>query len=655
MKRCNLVIFCALLIGCGGGGGSKGGGETIVDTPSLDQLVEDTYEMSEEQITSAKKILFADGTIDDVEKKQCTPDKVCNIALKWTEKRDLKLKVVENDKPVEGETLVFTLEGDNSKNLATLAQEMSSTNAEGIATNSITTKQQDGEFKIKVCSTNIQVPCIWYKVIVTQKGLMPLIVRFKPYTGAFPQLNHGSIRVFKKEVAKCADITVENVGQLSATTGKEISIDESAFFSEINTLLEAQPDKEFEFTIFGMGSVDNGPVLAQACDDTTAKIKYNQTVIVELNLEDLMPSIAKSFKVYNQFNLVEGLPDNVKNIVNMIIGFFTDPVGEVLLLFCKAGIAQNNDTLSSFCGYVFKDKGNPNLNEKTVIGDAVTKVLNSVVMAVIDKYCPYKDNPDLCKDVAYMGKEVSKMLTEFRVISTITIKKEPDAKGNILAENTEEVWRTVVVKWSYGQGCPPEDDACGLLNLEFTAIPGVDKVVSSKFDATITKQTKTTPATIDIHKHGLNMKYGALMNYALEKLVLPKLFGPKVDSYEKLLGSLMGGYECLQEDDCCTQFAKKVTKETSAITEKILEDACKALIDVGAQYLRDSLLKLDVDTGENFTLRTKEPCPMFDESNPPDLVIEKLGKKDKPCIWDANLKIGGESFPPQGQFYGKVE
>lgn len=652
------ITFGVLLFVLSCGGGSTGKKDVSgQDIPPVEVAYEEgelgTEVPQQEIVEEPKKLLFDQD--DDVDKSPCKPEKVCNILLSWNQKRELRVKVVQGNKGVEGETITYKIEAASASDLGTVA-ELASTDADGVAKNYVNSKEKDGDFRIKVCTTDPAVPCISYKVSISGKGQVPLIVRFKPYEGSYPQINQASIRIFKKEVAKCADLTVKNFNTKQATTGKEIALNETAFFNELNALLETQPDKIFEFTVFAVASVGGGVVQAKACDDETAKLQYKQqTKVVELALEDLMPDVAKTYRVINQFNLVNGLPPNVKSVVETIIGFFTDPVGEALLLFCKAGFAQNNDTLKSFCGYLFNDKNNPQLNDKTAIGEVVTKILNAVVDAVIEKYCPYKDNPSLCKDIKYAGQEIAKMLTEFKIISTIKLKQEPDANGIIPQDQTEEIWRTVVIKWSYGLDCPPEDENCGIMNLEFSAIPGVDNVVEGHFEAIVTKPGKNQPATITIKPHSLNLKYGALVNYAIEKLVLPKLFGPKVMSYEDLLGSLLGGMECLDNDDCCEQFAKKVYEQASGVTKSLLEGACTALIEVGSKYLRDKLISMDLKTGQNFTIGTKEPCPMYDDSQPPDMVIDKLGKKDKQCLWDAKLTIGGQTFPPTGSFYGKIE
>jgi len=136
----------------------------------------------------------------------------------------------------------------------------------------------------------------------------------------------------------------------------------------------------------------------------------------------------------------------------------------------------------------------------------------------------------------------------------------------------------------------------------------------------------------------------------MEKFLLPIFTGEDViDTYEELLGFLIGGgVECLTPStglDCCGVFSdgtignKNNTLDSG--TENAVNAACNAIVTAGPSFLRSTLVNLDLNTGDVFTIGTKAPCTLSDFNN--DMIVDGIGSQSTPCQWDVTLDFGGGS------------
>ena len=67
-------------------------------------------------------------------------------------------------------------------------------------------------------------------------------------------------------------------------------------------------------------------------------------------------------------------------------------------------------------------------------------------------------------------------------------------------------------------------------------------------------------------------------------------------------------------------------------------------------YITAQLMGLDAESGESFTLETKDPCPIYDTDQ--DIKIDSLGKEGDVCTWNANLSVGGTDVLFDIDFFG---
>jgi hypothetical protein len=647
MKRSACLFFVAVvaMVACGDGGSTP-----PVD-PGLD-AVETGYPDGQEEAAEipagAGVLRFVDQT-DDAGKNTATAS-IFTLMLPYNGARDLKVKYLVDGKPVAQAAITFQMIDPDNKALCSLAGLSVFTDEDGVASDKISVVKEDvGQFQVKVCvDGKPDVACVYFNASVTQKGVVPLIVGFADYKGQYAMLDKAEIRLFKQAAngkPKCADLKLDALPAADVVSPK-VAIEGSFSFVSLPNL---EADVTQTYTILALAQAGTGPTQATACNDVDGKVTWGQKKYVELTLADLAARIAASYDVTSTFDLVSGLPPAVSQVIYVITNFFENPAAELMVLLCTAG--KDNGTIMDFCEYIFTDATKPDPKQLTATADVILDIVNAVLIGLLEANCPGSD-PTLCTKIWFTGQDVSDILTHFELLSTITIGKEPDATGALKAADCKEVWHSVRLRWTLGLDCDPADTTCGWQKFSFSAIPGIDDSINGSFDGLY----KDGTLTIDAHK--LNLKYGALIDFTLEKWILPKLFGdgkdglPAVDSFETALGALLAGRACLQDDSCCDTFAENVSGSTTSVTKNVVKAACTALIQTGSKYLRDQLQALDA-TPDNFTIGTKEPCQTVDSNK--DMKIDALGSKEKQCVWDAKLTVGSTDYVPAGTFYGKVK
>lgn len=649
---------------CGGGSGSGNNNGTLDVQVGFDNsTTEDVVNNGDQtvgEVRMGKVLQFKQATGDD--NQPCKGTSNCQINLSYSSTRDLKVQYLEDGSGVASKSITYKIEEDPN-GLGALDSGMSYTDSSGIASQILhSAKAMVGTFNVKVCVMNDDaVPCLTFNVSVSPKGIIPLTVGFKfnQYNGPYKQqLAFAKFYVFKQDtngVPKCGT-DIKNMDNLPQATinSSQINITQTAQFQELPNL---EQDGQQMYTVVGAALTNDGKTKAWGCNDKDGKVIWGQGTSVMLDLNDLHPKLIGSYDVKSYFDLVSGLPPKVANVVNTITGFFQDPSGEIMLLICQLG--GQNGTMSDFCGYLFNDSGDPQLDDKTAVGTAVSKVLNALLVGMLEKYCPDKQHPETCKNVFTVGKDVSNMLKQFRLDMKLTVNAEPDDSGAMPANSMSEDWHTVYFRWTFGQDCDPFDESCGQQHFDLSAVTGVNAITATYAGTMHWAAKPGDNDAMEIPMHPLNIKYGALVNFAIEKLVLPAMFGngsdglPAVNSWEALIGSLFGGKECLQNNNCCETFAKDKLSDQSSIIQDLAKDACDAFLQVAPDYLRNMLTGLDGDTG-NFQIGTAVPVSIFDKNA--DMKFDTIGEKpDDPGEWNAKLMVGGASYSPQATFFGSRE
>jgi len=417
---------------------------------------------------------------------------------------------------------------------------------------------------------------------------------------------------------------------------------------KVSSFADLGPNNPLMYTVVATGYEVNGPVLAWGCYDVDALVEFGKGKLVTVVLHDAPPpTYVGTYHVVNHFSILSALPPEVDTVLEFIVGFFNSPTAGLLQLTC----ALANDALEDLCDNVFQDPNDPDINNLTTVGNVMTTILDGILINLLE------DN--VGTDIWSGGKDIGNMIKDIEIHSTIKIKAEPDETGFISMENTEVEWHTVSFQWTMGEDCNILDPECGKKSYSFNAI-GQDVAVA-QFTAQLDGWMLGQFYKLIIQPHALDLKYGAFLNFAIEKLLLPTVAGdgsdglPVVDSYEKFFSALMGGKECLQINNCCELFAQNVSGQAGNWVQSLAKIGCQALVPLSSEYLRDMLTGLDPDTGDNFTIGTKsgQPCVLYDTDN--DQVIDQWGKKEPMelrCYWDVKLKLGGSDILFDADFWG---
>jgi len=410
-----------------------------------------------------------------------------------------------------------------------------------------------------------------------------------------------------------------------------------------------QQGGDVTFTVVGIAAkLQGSSPLAGGCLDTGFTVKYNATTksiegeSVTVNVVDLPPRLKGVYDLMSTINLVSILPPAVANVLNDLFDILKDPVAGVLSLACKL----TNGKLDSFCAFIFDDPKKPNINDlKQPFGGIIVKFLDAILLTFL---------PENIKTGLATSKDLANIFTDLHVGGTIEIKAEPDNAGFLDKAQTKDTWSTVTYQWTLGAACNKNDPNCGKKTFNIEAFQA-DAIVGH-FDL----WRDVLKSTVKIGQHALNVKWGALVNYIVQKQLLPAVTAdpknpgaPPIDSYEKLIKSLLGSKLCLVKDTCCEDFGKQLAGKQSIVGADFLAQTCEILVTLGTGYLEAQLTGLDAQSGDpasgkGLLLGTVD-CPIFDADG--DQFIDAIGASSQHCNWDMTLNLGGKTANIQSKFY----
>ncbi len=594
-------------------------------------------------------LAFVDQFGDD--QKTCVQKDVCTFNVSFQSERSLRVKYTVEGEPQENAAIVYTvIEDPDSLGKMAVGTVYSGPTGEASGTVKVVS-QINGTFKVKATVYgNPGVEPLYFVINAAAKIDAFLTVSFI-YNGS--KLFDGvTVYLFKSSSPTAADIACGDIDKLELPTADlqkgPHQLSQTAKFTMLPGL---EDEMEQFYTIVARGEMVDSTPIAWGCNDLDGHVLFTSSKHVTITLKDIPPRIVGKYDIQTQMDLVSALPDNVQIIVNFILDFFESPSASLLLLACELG----GGTLGDFCGWVFSDPDEPSIYELTTMGNIILEIIDSFLSAAVENWTG--------TDIFGIGEDVRDIIKELTLIATFDIKCEPDENGFIPQSCTSASWHTVSIRWRYGLECPPNDDNCGKINFNIQAI-GQDVVLSS-FPATLMYTGEHSELTIG--EHSLLIKYGQLINYILQKFVLPRVFGdgsdglPVVDSYEKLFLSLLGGgKQCLQpspsQPGCCQVFADSVFGQTGSVATGALVTACDALVQLGSAYLEQVLVGLDATTGDTFKLSTRDglPCKLYDLNA--DQKIDAWGKKEplsERCLWDLDINVFGAFVDiDKNNFYG---
>ncbi len=646
-----LTVGSTALIACGDD--DSGGSDTGLDTSFQDIETVDVDTTQDTTNPNAVKKLDFEAAFGD-DQAPCRQTDRCTVYISFTERRSLNVVYTEDGVPKAGQVVKFALESDPD-GLGFLNTLSAVTTPQGVASAETKAKlQQIGQFAVKAWIDNSNLPPLYFDVVVTPKGQVPLTV-VGGYQGTRP-VGSYNVRLYRQDnggAPNCDDIMNLVDNETAAQARDNILLAQSAKFPDFDAL---EQDGTQRFTILAMSENANGAIQAWGCcdgvNDTACvdaqgnpawdgQVVWGQSKTVPLQLTDRPPQYAGAYNITSRFDFVSAIPEPYRTWVNYIVGFFQSPSGTLLQLACDLLTGEGED-LNSFCDLVFDQQPN---------GDLTLTTLGGFASDLIDAIIEGLAQDSTFGTIFQVGGDVADILKAFEIQATLQFNKEPNAEGVWEAGDTSENWHTVTVKWTLGANCDPVTDAgCGVMQFSTSAFQ--QQAITGTFAASVANDFDLT-----IEQHSLNLNYGALVSYFLEQFLIPLVTGePLVDSYEELIGYLVGGgVECLQPTasglDCCGTFADNTGNEDGQLSgaqEGAINAACSTIAQAGPAFLRSSLTGLDQGTGNAFKLGTLTPCRLSDFNE--DLVIDGVGTQAQPCVW--NVQIGNSSETFDAIFWG---
>ena len=584
----------------------------------------------------------------------------CQVTVTQNSSRTVgALVLVDGKTPLANVMVQFALK-DPTTPLGTVLSGAVPTDENGRATTTIkaNNSNQLGVFDVVVTIPDMpDAAPIEYTVSVQSKIKGPPTITVHPQVSAsLSSFGDVNVRLLKQVNGGplCKDLDLFDVNNLppAVSTSPNLKFDKPWTVSSAYTGTLPPDGSDVAFTVValgwkaGTGSLTGNPVIG-GCADKGFTVHLNKTTKgaegdnLIVNVRDLPLRLKGIYDMTTFVDLLSLLPPTVEKFVKIVLNIVSDPVGGLLATICQL----TNGSIQDICAAIFQDPNNPDPNKLSGVGGLVVDFLKNILIAAL---------PQSVQQVITSTGDVKQILENFTINGTIEIDMEPDNTGYLSDKYTLHTWNAITYKWSLGQTCPASDPNCGLKTINFDQFQ--PNVVTGHFELwrNFLPNSTVPDDTIKIGKHALDVKWGALINFILEKQILPLIFydpanptDPTIDSYEKLLKYLLAGdKKCLIKDTCCADFINGIS--SSGLANTLLTGACDAATTLGPAFLESYLNSLDAvsgnpQTGSGLVLGTPK-CPILDPNG--DNIVDNLGSPDttstvNQCQWDMTLGIGG--------------
>jgi hypothetical protein len=642
-----LFVFAWLTFGAACGSTSSGPGPVFLDTNNSDttQILDTTTRIGELSFVAPV------GDNGQACGNQCT------FIMSYGEARPLQVRYMADNQPIANELLTYQIIDPLSGNPAPAGAQYvvlpsSQTPTDNTGVGSMTAQAQSlvGQVRVRVTVTSApQVQPLYFDIAVSPKNLTPLSLSL-----SYPGLrNIEAVDVYlyrqtPQAPNPCANVDPTSPGPPLGTADQFVSESKPLPYSvNFKNFPNLETDSPQYYTIIVLGHELNSTTnFAWVCEDgltnkDLVKVQYGLSNVLPMVLEDVPPTLVGIYDVNNYFDMISGLPPSVEGPVNAVLNLFESPVGGILQLTCAIG----GDALDGICAQLFVDPANP------CVEPGCLKGLGEVLVPILDQFVWAAIENNLGATIFQVGQDVRMLLTDLNLESTIEFFAEPDGNGLILEGTNSEIWHGFRYRWTFGQDCPLNDETCGWNYISMEALPGMSSgVLSSTFTGSVTESESATGVVtqyLNVDEHSVNLKYGLLLNFIFEKIVIPAVMNdPNVDTWTEFLQTLLGGQGCIQTANCCENLASGIDPTFQGVATSL----CENLTTLGGVYITAQLMGLDAESGESFTLETKDPCPIYDTDQ--DIKIDSLGKEGDVCTWNANLSVGGTDVLFDIDFFG---
>ncbi|MSP90940.1 MAG: hypothetical protein EXR79_03915 [Myxococcales bacterium] len=605
-------------------------------------------------------LLFATAK-DDGSGQPCEPP-VCALLMTQNTQRKLAVRYLRDGQPVADVAVQFAAQ-DPAASLGQLLLENVMTDDKGLAVTEVKVGLGLGQWSVTAhVPAEPAVPALAFAIQVGSKAKGPLAITLH-YVGSKSMAEFGDIkaRLTKQDAAGapvCASLDLDALPP-AAWTSPALKWDKPWTISYPNFAATLpQSGAPVAFTVVGVAwpvgmSSLTGKAVAFGCVDSGAQVWWDpktktlQGEAVTVDVKDIPPRLKGTYDLTTYLNLVSVLPDGVEIVVAAILDIVKKPVAGIFALACKL----SQGSLESLCKNIFQDAKKPNINQlQSPFGGIIVEFLNAILVGLL---------PANVQAGLQTAGDLAEILTNLEVGGTLQIDQEPDAAGFVPKTMTKQTWTKITYKWSLGKGCKPADANCGKVTFD------IDKFQSNAIVGSFDLWRDAAKWEIKIGKHALDVKWGALVSYLIEKQVLPAITfdpknptGPVVDSYEKLIKSVIAGKKCLVKDTCCEEFGAQLAGKQSLLKPDFLAAMCEMVITVGVGFLKAQLTGLelksgDPNSGKGLLLGT-DKCPIFDADD--DGWIDLVGSPNPlqpadQCQWDMTLQFASKPEQIKATFF----
>lgn len=616
----------------------------------------------------------------------CEPtEKVCTARLTFSNKRLLQARLLDAaGQPVRNTTVKFAVKNSDADQ-ARLEAASATTNDEGIAETNLSAGADAGSVRVVAETNDPNVPTIEYLVTVNSKDASDYLVDFVE-VGAI-RAKDIKVHFYDKDIS-CDDFYLA----LAADRDNDPTTNPpSNFIADLTVPAQVEPDGRLpivpranvangtSYTVAAQAySETNGAVeVAVGCKDNNPAVMSGSPVRVTVPLIKNLPTIVGEYQIVQRFDLRDGLPDNVRLVVDLLGTAISDPgafivgcdMGDMGCAIPTAGLV--NIIIDVLPNGDFKDAIQSFLDSnftKAVVRNVINDVFNDFI----------NNNtsiPSWVKDTVTITQDIYQTLQSFEVTGTLRVKKQPqytldaeglptlDGQGRTQAiwtfsndmEKNEHIWSKIAFFWR--KGCDANAPAsCGRREIDQNLIGGSDTFIKGTWDGAVFDGSQ-----LQVNEHSLTLNYGALLLAVVEKIVLPAIFGTNsmgqpVDSIERLFGMIIN----------CESVADSVANSTSSSVRGIVKNLCDQLLVQASDGIRSYATEKLVADGDNtFIISTPvgKDCTML----PPEVYaspwpgeplpyVQQLGEKEpitKQCEWDVKIKFSENNTKTMsGLFYG---
>lgn len=619
----------------------------------------------------------------------------CAVDVTFSSTAALKVRLVDGDSfPVIGAQVEYELDIGTAAGTI-LTSKRATTDGDGFATVDLQAGQTVGVAKIKVIATNDStVAPIQFIAGIHSKDSASYRVSFEHGGTA----NLRDINVFLYDSATTcdavrADLNAQRDGDPATNPSLSAEYTGSGFVAADGALpivIFPGLTNGDAYTVAALAqSRDSAEVeLAMGCKDGNPAIDQGTSVDVVVPLNDHLPRLKGTYDVTHTINIKDAvcepqadgtyngaLPSGVCKSIDLLGRLATDPASFLLgngTAVDDAGIIglivdflPEDGTLGDLKGYITDFLNN----------DIISGIGRDALNAFFNEWITV-NAPEWVRDSIDITEDIYKSISEFKVTGIIRITDEAiqsvDANGvvtgtlqaNAMGEKPgKQVWENVIVQWT-GDCAATAPASCSERTFSAADLGANQSVVEGYFTGAVEplNDLENPGYGLAIDPHSLTLDYGILLLAIIEKVVLPSIFGPNVDTLEEsidfLITSAVGGA------DGCSGLATYVNDEFGGgdTVKNLTENLCNSLISEAGDAVRTYLSENLVLEGEDgFVMSTPAgtPCRIIepalyagDWDGKPLAYGEKLGTDMAECKWDVKIAAGDTTIDAEANFHG---